>query len=145
MPINLDSISPPTAAFVKYFGSKTKLNGHCLIKVFIPWSLLIVGWFMDYFLGVPGLKQSYLVKMSELSIFAPNLETGVATIPGTGNEPVTWTSGRDTAKAMLHLLQVPKGEWDEHIYISGETSTWNKAVDKIGQRHGTRTYKIVAD
>ena len=100
---------------------------------------------MDYFLGVPGMKQSYLVKMTELAIWAPNLESHIATIPGTGDEPITWTSGRDTAKAMVRLLHVPKGQWDEHTYISGETGTWNDAVQKLEQYHGNLYLKIVID
>ena len=32
---------------------------------------------------------------------------------------------------MIKLLQVPKGEWDPHTYISGETSTWNDAVKRL--------------
>ena len=97
---------------------------------------------MDYFLGVPGLKQSYLVKMSELAIWPPNFETRVATIPGTGDEPITWTSGRDTAKAMVRLLQVPQGQWDEHTYISGETGTWNDAVQQLEKYHGISYPKL---
>ena len=39
---------------------------------------LMLGWFMDYFLGISGLKQSYLVKMSEPVIWRPNFQTRVA-------------------------------------------------------------------
>src|SRR5271170_2409603 len=104
---------------------------------------LMIGWFMDYFLGVPGLKQSYLVKMRELAIWPPNLETGVATIPGTGDEQITWTSGRDTAKAMVKLLQIPRGEWVPHTYIAGETSTWNKAIEQLEEYHGICSLNVI--
>jgi len=115
------------------------LNGRCLTKVVLSTEMqsLTTGWFMDYFLGAPGLKQSYVVKKSELAIFAPNLETRIATISGTGEEPVTWTSGRDTAKAIIKLFEVQKGEWPQHTYISGETSTWNNAITQLEKYHGS--------
>jgi len=91
---------------------------------------------MDYFLGISGLKQSYLVKMWELVIWRPNFQARVAKMPGTEDEPITWTSGRDTAKAMVRLLHVPKGQWDEHTYIAGETGTWNDAVQQLENYHG---------
>jgi len=100
---------------------------------------------MDYFLGVPGMKQSYLVKMTELAIWPPNLETRVAIIPGSGDEPITWTSGRDTAKAMVRLLHVPHGKWDKHTYISGETGTWNDAVQQLEKYHGISISEMVSD
>ena len=76
------------------------------------------GWFMDCLFGVPGLMQSYLIKMSELAVWAPNVETRVIPILERGEGTTTWTTGRDTAKAMIKLLQVPKEAWDPHTCIS---------------------------
>ena len=98
---------------------------------------------MDYFLGLPGLNQSYLVKMSELSIWGVDLENTRTNIPGTGDEPITWTTGRDTAKAMVELICVPKGEWPKHTYLAGETSTWNEAATLMEKYHGNAILQVI--
>jgi nucleoside-diphosphate-sugar epimerase len=66
-----------------------------------------------------------------------DLENKTATIVGNGNEKVSWTSGRDTAKAMEKLIRIPKGEWEPHIYVGGEISSWNEAMKVVEKFYGT--------
>lgn len=77
------------------------------------------GWFMDYF--IDGNK-SYMKRLP--GIWPLDIENSEIIIPGSGNENITFTSARDVGKALSKLIDFD--DWDEYIYVSGETTTWNK-------------------
>ncbi|KAG1578749.1 hypothetical protein G6F47_012861 [Rhizopus delemar] len=57
-------------------------------------------------------------------IWPLDIENSEIIIPGSGNENITFTSARDVGKALSKLIDFD--DWDEYIYVSGETTTWNK-------------------
>ncbi|KZT38901.1 NAD(P)-binding protein [Sistotremastrum suecicum HHB10207 ss-3] len=98
----------------------------------VEWTLVNIGYFMDYFL--PPAK----TYMKPLTGIWPITGDDVI-IPGTGDEPVGFTSARDVAKGLVKLVDAPS--WDKHIYMCGERTTFNRAVEYLQQRRG-RPYNI---
>jgi nucleoside-diphosphate-sugar epimerase len=94
----------------------------------LEYTLFNLGWFMDYF---SPANKSY---MKRLPTVWPLDENGLR-ICGTGNEPVTFTSARNVAQAMVQLVNVFK--WEKYTYVAGETTTWNRVKDQIEKRTGT--------
>jgi len=98
----------------------------------VQYVLLNNGWFMDYF--IPA-HQSY---MKRLPVVWP-LDTDARTlrIAGDGEAPISFTSARDVAKAIIRLFDVEK--WDDpHIYVAGEITTWHKVVELIERIKGIK-------
>jgi len=84
--------------------------------------------------------------------FPVNLKTKEILIPGTGNEPVNFTSARDMARAIVNLVQAPKGSWEKYTWVSGERASWNVVADVVRERYpdlkvvGYRSlYQLVKD
>ena len=73
---------------------------------------------MDYY-GLPYL-QSYMLPLT----YAIDVANKAAAIPGTGNEPITFTYTFDVARFTVAALDMP--EWDTELYCLGETTTLNK-------------------
>ena len=69
----------------------------------VEWTLFNCGWLMELFL--PSSK-SYLPDVAEEFPIDPN--GWRACIRGTGDEPVSWTSARELAKALVELLAAPQ-------------------------------------
>ncbi|TFY83558.1 hypothetical protein EWM64_g465 [Hericium alpestre] len=61
-----------------------------------------------------------------------------ARIPGTGEEKIGWTAARDVVKALIKLIEVPRGEWPEEVYVSGEQATWHQAMRWVEDLHGQK-------
>lgn len=57
-----------------------------------------------------------------------------AGIPGTGNEPMTFTYTFDVAKFVIATLDLPK--WDELMYCYGEKTTWNEFLKQAEEVTG---------
>lgn len=94
----------------------------------VMYTLLCPGWFSDYF--VPPTSRY----IKDIGSFHPvDWAAGTMTIPGTGDEKITFTSARDAAKAVAQL--VDKDNWDTVTYVSGETSSWNQ-VREVLAKHG---------
>ncbi|OJJ35836.1 hypothetical protein ASPWEDRAFT_41077 [Aspergillus wentii DTO 134E9] len=119
----------------------------------VEWTVVKGGWFMDYF--VQGSKvdptiipyggsshgnqpdnifdttkaRSYMKPLP--GILPLDLDTLTATVPGTGDEPVGWTSARDVARALVKLLDAPFGTWERHTYVVGDIQTWNEAIKTV--------------
>lgn len=69
----------------------------------IEWTLFCHGWFMEYF--IPEDK-SYMTHLP--GEFPIDLKSWSYCVRGTGEEPQTWTCGRDVAKAVAELLAAPQ-------------------------------------
>ncbi|KAB8218710.1 NAD(P)-binding protein [Aspergillus novoparasiticus] len=87
----------------------------------VEWTLFENGWLMDYFL--PEGK-TYMPAIPDEFPVDPN--GWKACIRGTGDEPQSWTSCRDIAKALVALLSVPK--WEAVTYVAGQWGTFNEMV-----------------
>jgi nucleoside-diphosphate-sugar epimerase len=94
----------------------------------VMWTLFNMGWLSDYFVSA-GSRY-----IKDIGDFHPvNFETGVMTIPGTGEESISFTAARDAAAAMARLID--QDNWEATTFVCGETTTWN-SVAKLLARHG---------
>ncbi|KAK7034502.1 hypothetical protein VNI00_012349 [Paramarasmius palmivorus] len=100
----------------------------------VEWTLVNIGWFMDYFAPV---GKSYMKPLHP--VWPVDLEKWEAVVLGTGDEPIAWTSARDVAKALVRLVEI-KG-WDKETYLYGELGTWNQAIQKVEEFYGPRWNK----
>jgi len=104
----------------------------------IEYTLFNIGWFMDYF--VPA-DRTYMGSLPV--IFPLDLKENTLRIAGTGDEPLSFTSARDVAKALVKLVDT-KTPWEKYIYTSGETTTWHKVATLYEKIKGVKlaiTYK----
>lgn len=93
----------------------------------IMYTLFNMGWLMDYLVPV---SQRY---QKDIGIFHPlDLTANLLAIPGTGDEPVTFTAARDSARAIAALIDQPN--WERTTYVAGETTTWNKVYQQLRTR-----------
>lgn len=94
---------------------------------------------MDYY-GLPYL-QSYMLPLT----YAIDVANKAAAIPGTGNEPITFTYTFDVARFTVAALDLP--EWDTELYCLGETTTLNEFLklseDVRGKFMSTSMYSAV--
>jgi nucleoside-diphosphate-sugar epimerase len=58
--------------------------------------------------------------------FVVDMQHRRAAIPGTGNEPMTFTYTKDLAKFVVAMLDLEK--WEEETFLYGEKTTWNEFV-----------------
>lgn len=103
----------------------------------VEWTVINQGWIMDYVAmfeknGQYGDK-SYM--KSQQTMWAIDMAGWKATIPGTGDEPATFTSAADVGKAVVALGTTSK-PWQNHTYLQGELSTWNKLAKKLEAFYG---------
>ncbi|KAH8693801.1 hypothetical protein BGW36DRAFT_383759 [Talaromyces proteolyticus] len=103
----------------------------------IQWTSFNHGWFMDYF-----VKQNQTYMTHHAGEFPINHNSWEYCVRGTGDEPQSWTCGRDVGRAVAELLAAP--EWEQVTYIAGEWGTYNEAVKLMESFHGrqySRTYR----
>jgi hypothetical protein len=92
------------------------------------WTLFNLGWLTDYFIP------ANLRYIKDIGEFHPvRLTDGEMVIPGTGDELIAFTSIRDAAKAVSTLFK--QDDWEEIIYVCGQTTTWN-TVGEIFRKRG---------
>lgn len=91
----------------------------------VEWTLLNNGWLMDY--QAPR-KNRYMKDIG--AAYPVDFQTGVVTIPGTGDEEVDFTSARDLSRAIVALCKgtIP---WEEIIYVRGERTTYNQIYELL--------------
>jgi nucleoside-diphosphate-sugar epimerase len=96
----------------------------------VMWTLLGNGWLMDYFVPV---GQRYI---RDIGRYHPiDFDKSTAIIPGTGDEPICFTSARDIAKAVVELISHDK--WEESTFVSGDLLSWNRILQKLACRGRT--------
>ncbi|KAM5346156.1 hypothetical protein ACJ41O_009161 [Fusarium nematophilum] len=90
----------------------------------VKWTLVNQGWLADYFVQPANGSRSYIRPFPQG--WPIDLDQKTVRLIGTGDESVTWTAARDMAKVVVKLMS--HEEWPDHVYLSGETGTWNDAV-----------------
>ncbi|KAF5621044.1 uncharacterized protein FTJAE_11384 [Fusarium tjaetaba] len=101
-----------------------------LRKTDLEWTCFDNGFFLDYY-GPPTFK-SYMQRVA----WAIDIANKKAGIPGTGNEPMTFTYTFDVAKFVVAALDLPK--WEELMYCYGEKTTWNKVLKQAENAIGSK-------
>ncbi|PSN69964.1 NAD(P)-binding protein [Corynespora cassiicola Philippines] len=94
----------------------------------LEWTIVNLGWIADYI--VPS-KNRYFKDIDDA--FPVNFKTEKIIIPGTGKEPIDFTSAKDLAKAVVKLVQAPK--WEQYTWVSGEKSCWNDVAKLMLERY----------
>ncbi|KAF5360732.1 hypothetical protein D9756_005109 [Leucocoprinus leucothites] len=85
------------------------------------------GVFMDYLaFGAPKPHEGPL----ELFPFVINIAALKASIPGTGDEKMTFTAVKDVGRLVAAAVKL-EGRWPEELGMEGETSTYNQVVRDI--------------
>lgn len=102
----------------------------------LEWTVISLGWLTNYV--VPSTNRHH-PDVGELH--ALNLNTKTMTIPGTGNEPFSVTSARDTARAVGELLKSTT-KWRPFTYVQGEETTWLKIAEVMKTTGGMPDLKI---
>ncbi|KAM0346543.1 hypothetical protein ACHAPY_011652 [Fusarium culmorum] len=97
----------------------------------LEWTRFDNGFFLDYY-GPPSLLKSYMNRVA----WAIDIVNKKAGIPGTGDEPMTFTYTFDVAKFVIATLDLPK--WDELMYCYGEKTTWNEILKQAEEVTGSR-------
>ncbi|KAJ3529641.1 hypothetical protein NM208_g9671 [Fusarium decemcellulare] len=92
----------------------------------VEWTSVNQGWLMDYFVHLPFGSKTYIRPYAAWPL---DLKKATCRLPGTGNDPLTWTATRDVAKAVVQLMKQPK--WDRYTYVFGETGTWLEVLPKV--------------
>jgi hypothetical protein len=91
-----------------------------LRKTDLEWTQIFNGLFLDYY-GMPHVK-TYLSPL----VFAVDIANKMAAIPGTGNEPHSFTDTKDLGKFVVAAIDLPK--WDQALHCYSENSTWNELI-----------------
>ncbi|KAK7423524.1 hypothetical protein QQX98_000981 [Neonectria punicea] len=116
------SILPPLQS---YFDSLAALEGTNL-----EWAVVNNGTFLDYY-APPTLKTHYIHRTVVVDI--PNAAAG---IPGTGDEPMTFTYTFHIAHFTVAALDLPS--WPRTLRIIGETLTYNEFVKLAEEARGVK-------
>ncbi|MCJ1470878.1 hypothetical protein MMC07_009525 [Pseudocyphellaria aurata] len=95
----------------------------------VEWTLFQCGWFMDYFLPA---EKSYMKAVPDE--FPINLDAWTARIRGTGDEPQSWTLGREVGNAVVELCAAK--DWEPVTYVVGQWGTFNEAVKIMESFYG---------
>jgi hypothetical protein len=100
-------------------------SAHAKIKAFstlsasnLEYTVILNGFFLDYF-GIPHIK-SYLPSFP----FVLDIANNTASIPASGNVPITFTYSFDVGRFVGKLLGESK--WEKESIIIGDQLTWNQ-------------------
>lgn len=91
-----------------------------LQKTDLEWTQFQNGYFVDYY-GMPYVESS----LKPLT-FVLDVANKAASIPGTGDEVMTFTYTKDLAKFVVAALKLPK--WTYPMVCYSDKTTWNKAL-----------------
>jgi len=101
-----------------------------LKKTKLEWTSIYNGLFLEYIAPkIPTYTSSSIP-------FFVDVENNAAAIPGTGDNPIHYTSTKDIAKYTTALLGVEK--WDEKYFIAGDTTTLKEVVALAERVKGTK-------
>ncbi|KAL4904294.1 major facilitator superfamily domain-containing protein [Aspergillus multicolor] len=92
IPISYGSTRAPVREYLRSLETKPG-------QAKLQWTLVNLGWFMDYFVA-PGKSHMKYIEGE----FPIDVESWTYTVRGTGEEPQSWTAGRDVARAVCALL-----------------------------------------
>ncbi|KAF6528723.1 hypothetical protein HZS61_000035 [Fusarium oxysporum f. sp. conglutinans] len=102
----------------------------------LEWTRFAVGFFLDYY-GMPNIK-THLPMLT----FALDIPHKKAAIPGTGDEPISFTYTYDVAKFVAAFLD--ETEWEELTVCYGERTTWNSFL-KIAEEVSGQPFEVTYD
>lgn len=85
------------------------------------------GIIMDHF--AHGAPKEY-DRPLEVFPFIVDIAQRKASIPGTGHEPVTFTSLHDVGRLVAAAVKL-KGRWPEELGMQGETTSYNRVVQDV--------------
>ncbi|KAM0277409.1 hypothetical protein ACHAO9_012572 [Fusarium lateritium] len=105
----------------------------------LEWTAFNLGWFLDYF-AMPHVD-TYIPQTT----FVVDMANKHASIPGDGQQAMTFTYTKDVAKFVVAALDLPK--WERDTYIIGDKMTWEEFVKLAEEARGgpfTVTYDSVA-
>lgn len=122
--------SPEVAKILVMSQSKVELL-NALAKTSLEYTAVVNGFFMDYFILPHG--KSYLPNFP----IAIDIANKFAGIPGTGDEPVTFTYTFDIGRMMASFL-AKKGPWEKETYIKGDVITLNELLAIAEEARGTK-------
>ncbi|KAJ4192501.1 hypothetical protein NW759_016638 [Fusarium solani] len=83
----------------------------------IEWTLLSVGWLVDYVIPV---SQRYL---PDEGFWVEDVREKTFKLYGNGTQTISCTAARDAASAVVRLLETD-ASWETFTYISGEQVAW---------------------
>ncbi|KAL9130411.1 MAG: hypothetical protein Q9175_007030 [Cornicularia normoerica] len=95
----------------------------------IEWTLFNPGWLADYFLPK---EKTYISPIPDKFPADPN--NWRACIRGSGDEPQSWTCGREIGRAVTELCKARR--WEQVTYVAGEWSTFNAAIKTLESFYG---------
>lgn len=101
------------------FPSRTAVRGALRAQHNVQWTLLCMGWFMDYLL--PS-SQRHLRNLDRAWMIDHNEKT--FDLYGDGSQMVSLTSARDVARVMLALLEGNANEWTEYTCICAQAISY---------------------
>ena len=99
-----------------------------LEKTDLQWTQFRNGYFLDYY-GMPYVESN----LKPLT-FVLDVANKAASIPGTGNEQMTFTYTKDLAKFVVAALDLPR--WTYPMVCYSDKTTWNKAVELAERYRG---------
>ena len=104
----------------------------------LEWTLFHNGYFLDYF-GQPWAPTHMPSEVPYIDI-----ESSIASIPGTGDELVTWTHTTDVAKFVSRAVTLPPGTWKEHSWIVGDKVTFHQIL-AVAEKGRGRKFEVRYD
>ncbi|KAH7354533.1 hypothetical protein B0T11DRAFT_230117 [Plectosphaerella cucumerina] len=90
------------------------------------------GYFLDFW-GMPYIHTHMMSIMPAMDIASK-----IAALPGTGNEPVSFTYSVDVARVVARMLHQPAGTWEETTYILGDKLTWHEFLTLAEDARGSK-------
>ncbi|GAO17615.1 uncharacterized protein UV8b_06060 [Ustilaginoidea virens] len=124
-----------------YTASRVPFREVLALETDVEWTIFNNGWLLDYFLT---RDKTYMPAIPDEFPVDPN--GWKACIRGSGNEPQSFSSGRDVARALVMLLDAP--EWEPTTYITGQWATFNEMVARMEEFYGRpmpRTHRSEED
>ncbi|KAI9663877.1 MAG: hypothetical protein M1821_007367 [Bathelium mastoideum] len=107
-----------------------------LEKTDLEWTQFQNGYFLDFY-GMPYVESN----LRPLT-FVLDIANKAASIPGTGNEQMTFTYTKDLAKFVVAALGLPK--WTYPMVCYSDKTTWNKTV-KLAEEYRGFKFNIAYD
>ncbi|KAK5203313.1 hypothetical protein LTR41_010956 [Exophiala xenobiotica] len=95
----------------------------------VRWTLVCNGWFMDYLLRPPQCGLTDLARG-----WCTNNDAKVFDLYGDGLQEVSLASVRDTARAVLALLEGDVDQWTDFTFLSAQTLTYVELYELLKSR-----------
>ncbi|TFK98265.1 hypothetical protein BDV98DRAFT_573337 [Pterulicium gracile] len=108
----------------------------------VEYTLIGIGWIADHF--VPK-ERRHMRDITSVAVWPIDLEKWEWFRIGTGDERVTFTAARDVARGLVRLVEMTPGSWPPKVYMEGETTSWNRAVETLEKHYGKPLTRLQND